>query len=136
MYNKQTECRYKKYDEVVTTIMKNVIVERQRNNRFILFNFNTKSNTDRLYFNVALIAAILGKEKIYLDMPLLSYIKFWIKRRKKCRNLQWLNFFQKKKIAEENKTSVSTIMNFVAEQLNVDDSYFKAINDEYYGWID
>jgi hypothetical protein len=69
-------------------------------------------------------------------MPLLDFIFFWKKRRKKRHNLRWLNPIQKKKLSDEDKTSVSIIMDFICVQLKLNYRLFKEINDEYYGWID
>lgn len=130
------EDKYKQYDQVVQTIMANVLVERQRCGRFIIYDFDQTDNTNRLYFNVAVIAADLNKENIYLDMSLLDFIFFWKKRRKKRKNLRWLSPFQKKKISDEHKTSVSIIMDFICYELNLSYQLFKEINDEYYGWYE
>jgi len=130
------EDMYDKYDEVVTVVMKNVLVERERCGKYLLYDFHPTEDADKLYFNVTAIAADLGKEAIYLDMPLWNYIKFRKKRRKKRRNLRWLNWFQKKKLDDEHKTSVYLIMDFICEQLKLNYRIFKEINDEYYGWID
>lgn len=130
------ENKYTQYDNVVKTVMTNILVERERCGKYILYDFQPSDDADKLYFNVAAIAADLNAEKIYLGMPLLDFIFFWKKRRKKRHNLRWLNPIQKKKLSDENKTSVSIIMDFICEQLNLNYRLFKEINDEYYGWID
>lgn len=130
------ESKYIQYDNVVNTIMTNILVERERCGKYILYDFRPSDDADKLYFNVAAIAADLNKEKIYLGMPLLDFIFFWKKRRKKRHNLRWLNPIQKKKLSDEDKTSVSIIMDFICVQLKLNYRLFKEINDEYYGWID
>ena len=130
------ENKYTQYDNVVKTVMTNILVERERCGKYILYDFQPSNDADKLYFNVAAIAADLNKEKIYLGMPLLDFIFFWKKRRKKRHNLRWLNPIQKKKLSDENKTSVSIIMDFICVQLKLNYRLFKEINDEYYGWID
>ena len=130
------EDKHKQYDQVVQTVMTNVLVERQRCGKFLIYDFDQTDDGNRLYFNVMSVAADLEKEKIYLDMPLLDFIFFWKKRRKNRKNLRWLNPFQKKKLPDENKTSALIIMDFICEQLNLNYRLFKEINDEYYGWID
>lgn len=130
------ENKYIQYDNVVSTIMTNILVERERCGKYILYDFRPSDDADKLYFNVATIAADLNKEKIYLGMPLLDFIFFWKKRRKKRHNLRWLNPIQKKKLSDEDKTSVSIIMDFICVQLKLNYRLFKEINDEYYGWID
>jgi hypothetical protein len=130
------ENKYTQYDNVVNTVMTNILVERERCGKYILYDFQPSNDADKLYFNVAAIAADLNKEKIYLGMPLLDFIFFWKKRRKKRHNLRWLNPIQKKKLSDEDKTSVSIIMDFICVQLKLNYRLFKEINDEYYGWID
>ena len=130
------ESKYIQYDNVVNTIMTNILVERERCGKYILYDFRPSDDADKLYFNVATIAADLNKEKIYLGMPLLDFIFFWKKRRKKRHNLRWLNPIQKKKLSDEDKTSISIIMDFICVQLKLNYRLFKEINDEYYGWID
>lgn len=130
------ENKYTQYDNVVKTVMTNILVERERCGKYILYDFQPSNDADKLYFNVTTIAADLNKEKIYLGMPLLDFIFFWKKIRKKRHNLRWLNPIQKKKLSDENKTSVSIIMDFICTQLKLNYRLFKEINDEYYGWID
>lgn len=130
------ESKYIQYDNVVNTIMTNILVERERCGKYILYDFRPSDDADKLYFNVAAIAADLNGEKIYLGMPLLDFIFFWKKRRKKRHNLRWLNPIQKKKLSDEDKTSVAIIMDFICVQLKLNYRLFKEINDEYYGWID
>lgn len=130
------EDKYTQYDNVVSTIMTNILIERERCGKYILYDFQPSNDADKLYFNVATIAADLNREKIYLGMPLLDFIFFWKKRRKKRHNLRWLNPIQKKKLSDENKTSISIIMDFICVQLKLNYRLFKEINDEYYGWVD
>lgn len=130
------ESKYTQYDNVVSTIMTNILIERERCGKYILYDFQPSNDADKLYFNVATIATDLYREKIYLGMPLLDFIFFWKKRRKKRHNLRWLNPIQKKKLSDEDKTSVSIIMDFICVQLKLNYRLFKEINDEYYGWID
>ena len=129
------ENNYRKYDEVVNVIMTNILVERARCGKYILYDFDETDDANKLYFNVTTVAADLNKEKIYLDMSLLSYIKFWKKRSKKRSNLRWFNWFQKKKL-NKYRTSVDIIMNFICTELNLNYRLFKEINDEYYGWVE
>lgn len=137
MCNQTTEeTKYKTYDQVVSTIMTNVLIERERCGKFLLYDFQEDNDADRLYFNVLAIAADLNKENIYLDMPLREFLKFRKKRKKKRVNLKWFNPIQKKKLAEENKTSVFIIMDYICEQLNLNYHIFKEINNEYYGWVE
>lgn len=137
MCNQTTEeTKYKTYDNVVQTIMVNVLVEHERHDKYLLYNFQPSDDANKLYFNITAVAADLNKKNIYLDMPFWDYIKFRKKRSKKRTNLKWFNPIQKRKLSEEDRISVDTIMNFVCEQLNLNYRLFKEINDEYYGWVE
>lgn len=129
------EDKYKQYDKVVNTIMMNILVERERCGMFLLYDFHPKiDDADKLYFNITTAVADLRKENIYLDMPLLDYIKFRKKLGKNRSNLRWFGPIQKQKLDDEHKTSIFLIMDFIREQLNIDYSLYKEINDEYYRW--
>ena len=130
------EDKYKQYDTVVNTIMMNVIVERQRCGRYLLWDFNPNCDTDRLYFNITAIAADLNREFIWLDMPFIDYIKFKWKRRKTRKNLRYFGPIHKYFLDKEYQTSIYMIMDFICEQLNINHDFLKEINDEYYGWYE
>jgi hypothetical protein len=136
MCNEAIDNKYKLYDNVVSTIMTNVLVERERCGKFIVYDFDQTDDANRLFFNITAIAADLNREKIYLDMPLLDFIFFWKKRRKNRKNLRWLNPIQEKKLPDENKTSVYMIMDFICKELNINYLLYKEINNKYYGWVD
>lgn len=128
--------KYVLYDSVVSTIMTNIMVEHTRCGKFLLYDFKPELDMDRLYFNVAAIAADMMREKLYLHMPLLDYLKLRIKYRKKRTNLKWFSPWSEKKLDNEYKTSVGILMTFIKEQLELPEGLFKEINDAYYGWID
>lgn len=130
------EDKYILYDSVVSSIMTNVLVERERCGKFLLYDFRQNEDADRLYFNVTAVVADLRKENIYLDMPFWDYVKFRMKRWKRRMNLRWFGPLAKKKLDNEYKTSVYLIMHFVAEHLYIPIDLFKEINDTYYGWVD
>lgn len=123
------------YDEVVGTIMSNVIVERQRCGKIILWGFQEDNNWDRLYFNVAAIVADMNREPIYLQMPFWKYVKMKWKRRKQRKNLRYLNRSRAEDIPDESRTSIYIIMSFIAEFYKLPQSYFDEINKAYYGWV-
>lgn len=130
------EAKYKTYDKVVCTIMTNVLVERERCGKFLLYDFKGDNGAEKLYFNVAAVVADLRKEAIYIDMPLIGYIKFWLKRHKKRKNLRWFGLIRKRKLDNEHKTSVYILMDFIREQLNISEELYNEINNEYYGWVE
>lgn len=123
------------YDTVVGTIMSNVIVERQRCGKIILWDFQEDNDWDRLYFNVAAIVADMNRELIYLQMPFWEYVKMKWKRRKQRKNLRYLSRSRAENVPIENRTSIYIIMSFVAEFYNLPQSYFGEINKAYYGWV-
>ena len=129
------EDKYNQYDLVVSTIMTNILVERERCGKFLLYDFDPNFAGDRLYFNVTAVAADLRTENIYLDMRFLDYIKFRFKCKKR-KNLKWFGPIKKRKLSDEYKTSVMVIIGFVAEKLNIQYDLFGEINDEYYGWFE
>lgn len=128
------EKNYELYDKVVNTIMRNILVERQRCGKILLWDFNPTDPADRLYFNIAAIAADLNKECIYLNMPLKDYLKMKWKRRKTRKNLRYFGPIQAKELDDEHKTSIYILMDFIREQLEIDYKLFEEINNEYYGW--
>lgn len=123
------------YDTVVGTIMSNIIVERQRCGKIILWDFQEDNDWDRLYFNVAAIIADMNKELIYLQMPFWEYVKMKWKRRKQRKNLRYLSRSRAENIPCESRTSIYIIMSFIAEFYNLDKDDFGKINSEYYGWV-
>lgn len=124
------------YDEVVGTIMSNIIVERQRCGKIVLWDFQHTNDWDRLYFNVATIVADMNREPIYLQMPFFDYLKLKWKRRKKRKNLRYLSRWRAEDIPQENRTSIYIIMSFIAEFYSLPEDFFGKINKEYYGWIE
>lgn len=126
------EDKYNFYDNVISTIMTNILVERQRCGKILLYDYDPSNAADRLYFNVATIAADLNKENIYINTPLLDYRKIRKKFGKKRSNLRWFGPLEKKKLSDDHKTSVYIIMDFIGEQLNISDKVFQDINREYY----
>ena len=128
--------KYAHYDEVINTIMMNVLVERQRCGKYLLWDFNPDCDSDRLYFNIAAIAADLNREFIWLNMPFIDYIKFKKKRHKTRKNLRYFGPIRQHKLNDEHKTSIYMIMDFICEKLNISHELLKEINDEYYGWYE
>lgn len=133
MCNEITEkTKYKIYNNVVSTIMTNILIERERNGFFLLYNFNPNNEEDKLYFNITAIAADLRKENIFLNISLFNFLKFKFTHRKR-KNLKWFSLFKNRKLNDEFKIDISTLMNFISEQLNISSELFEMINKEYYG---
>lgn len=130
------EEKYNEYDVLVNSVYLNICAERQHIGKIVLWDFQESQDTDRLYFNVATIVADLNDENIYLNMPLIDYIKLKWKRRKSRKNLRWVTPAMRKSLPDEAKTSVYIILDFVVTSYNKDMKIFKEINDAYYGWIE
>ena len=76
------------YDQVVGTVVANVISETARtDNQIYLKWFDPSSPSHMVYFNGALIAAAIFKNKINLDMPslLLTLLRLCGRSRSICR---------------------------------------------------
>lgn len=123
------------YDNIVQTIMTNVLIEHARLGGFVLKDFKPTNGAQKLYFNVTAVVADLSKEPIYLDMPLLSYLKLRLKFGKKRRNLLHFTSRYKNEIDIVEAISVQEMMDFVCKELSLDEKIFEEINNEYYGWI-
>lgn len=126
----------KQYDTIVATIMQNILSERAIADKIILWDFQIDQDVDRLYFNIASIISDLNNENMYMQMPLIPYIKMKWKRRKTRKNLRYVWPWMKKNLPNEVKTSIYIIMDYVRDYYKIDISKFKDINDEYYGWIE
>lgn len=125
-----------KYNQIVGTILQNVLAERNITDKIILWDFQESQPMDRLYFNVASIAADVGKECMYVQMPLFAYLKMKWKRRKTRKNLRWCNPLRARKLPDEAKTSVYILMDYVREYYDVSYDTFEKINNEFYGWVE
>lgn len=133
MVDKETEI---KYNQIVGTIMQNVISESGlANDKIVLWDFHEDQPYDRLYFNAAAIVADWKKKKMYIQMPLIPYLKLKWRRRKTRRNLRWCGPLIASRIPNNAKTSIYLIMSFVAEYYNIDMEVFKTIQDEFYSWV-
>lgn len=129
------EEKYNEYDVLVNSVYLNICAERKHIGKIVLWDFQESQDTDRLYFNVATIVADLNDENIYLNMPLIDYIKLKWKYRKSRKNLRWVTPAMKNSLPNEAKTSVYIILDFVASTFKKDMKIFKEINDAYYGWM-
>lgn len=123
------------YDNIVQTIMTNVLIEHARLGGFVLKDFKPTNGAQKLYFNITAVAADLSKELIYLDMPLLSYLKLRLKFGRKRKNLRHFTSRYKNEIDIVEAIEVQEMMDFVYKELSLEGEIFEEINNEYYGWI-
>ena len=129
------ENKYKQYDDVINIIMTNILIEKERCDKFILYSFHPDNGANKLYFNVAAIAADMSREKMFLEMSLIDYFKFKRGRGRKQKNVRWFGLWRKKDKDEKNRVDIDVIMDYIQTQLKLDDNLFEEINNEYYGWI-
>ena len=132
MVDRETE---KKYDEIIGTIIQNVISERRIAGKIVLWDFQEPQAMDRLYFNVASIVSDMNGEKLYIQAPLLTYLEMKWKRRKSRKNLRWCGPLMARQLPDEAKTSVYIIMDYIRGYYNEPYEIFEEINNEFYGWI-
>ena len=132
MVDRETE---KKYDEIIGTIIQNVISERRIAGKIVLWDFQEPQSMDRLYFNVASIVSDMNGEKLYIQAPLLTYLEMKWKRRKSRKNLRWCGPLMAHQLPDEAKTSVYIIMDYIRGYYNEPYEIFEEINNEFYGWI-
>lgn len=131
----QMETNNKQYDEIVATIMANVLSERKIAGKIVLWDFQSNESLDRLYFNVASIVSDIEKENIYLQMPFVDYLKLKWQFHKIRKNLRWCSPMMERELPDESKTSIYIIMSFIAEYYNIDMKIFEAIQNEFYSWV-
>ena len=127
----------KKYNQIVATIMANVLSERKIAGKIVLWDFQQDSLADRLYFNVASIVSDKEKEHIYLQMPFIDYLKLKWQFRKIRKNLHWCSPMMARELPDESKTSIYILMDYIREyyeEPNFD--VFDAIQNEFYRWPD
>ena len=113
------EDKYKHYDEIVKTIVLNIDAERQRAGKIILWDFHED----------------IKNELMYVQMPLIPYLKMKWKRRKTRKNLRRLGRRAAKSLPPQSQTSIGVIMEFVKNHYKETDEIFTEINNEYYGWV-
>lgn len=129
------EDKYKHYDEIVKTVVLNVEAERQYAGKIILWDFHEERDSDKLYFNVAAVVSDIYNELMYVQMPLIPYLKMKWKRRKTRKNLRRLGRRAAKSLPPQSQTSIGVIMEFVKNHYKETDEIFTEINNEYYGWV-
>lgn len=121
---------YKRYDEVLNSILLNVMVEEGRDNGIYLKGYDGSAK-DKLYLNAAIAtSALTGQQKIVMLMPLHKYIVFLCKNWKGKRQFKWMSDWRAK---SEITSNLNDILDCVAKALNVTDEEFEEIYNAYYG---
>jgi hypothetical protein len=122
----------KEYDDIMRLIMQNVINQASyTNGDIVLWDFDSDSIIDLLYFEAACMTADLFEKQIYINLPLFKYLILKWKHRKR-KNLHHLSRKRADSLDCEGKTSVFIIMDFIREYLKINGSKFTDIYNEYY----
>lgn len=124
--------KFEEYDRIVATIVSNLIVENDRVGEIVLFKFDPKQYSHKLYYYVAVTFVGPTLEKIYIDLPLYKYVFFLFKNWKARKIIQRLtdNIYQD--INFDKLTSTTTLMNFIMNYHKIDESVCKDIVESYY----
>lgn len=127
------EVRLKNYDKIVATILQNILVEKERTGKIVLFGFDPKVYSHRIYFHVAVIVSAITQENIYLGMGVWDYVKFvyvhW-QMRKVLRRLG--NYWHTEGIDPKKLSSVHSVMHHVKEYYGIGETTCKNIVKEFY----
>ena len=126
------EKTWKKYDTVVETVVRNVLAERNRTHKIILWNFSPYRAADRLYFHVASVVGDIYDEPIYLDLSIFKWWKFKNNPLFSKKIFERLGWKEKRQYGDDLKTPVATIMEYVREYHQLDGDEFQKIVDEFY----
>lgn len=119
------------YDEVCATMVQNILVEHERNNKIILLGFNPDKPAHMLYYHISMIGSAILHEPVYIDMPLVAYWKFKLKRWK---SRKWIRKFTRRaaKKVENEVVCIDKIMEHVKGFYNLKDGAFDEIEKEFY----
>ena len=121
----------RQYDQIVATIMQNVLAEANRaGGKVVLWDFHPQNSVDRLYYHIACIVADIYNKQMYLEMGFMDYLKFKHKNKKR-KNIHWV-WRKHTSLSDDVKTSVFIIMEYVRQFYNIEMSVFEDINKEYY----
>lgn len=121
------------YDEIIGTLLMNVLAEEKRCGKVVLKNFHVENPAHRLYFEAAVIANAISRAPIYMDMSLWEYLRFkYQKRHKKMRKT--IRRYTTPVAAEMKveATKIGTILDHVASYYNIDNEVYGDILKEYY----
>ena len=125
--NKELKEKYDLYDKIISSCMVNFYSFSKDNDKIILRDFFSKSNTYLFAFEVAkIVSDIYTNKQIYINMPFIKYIFFKIKNRKV--KLKYI-----KKCEEvDNALNIEDMLYFVADSYGVKYSIFAEIYETYW----
>lgn len=122
----------KLYDEIVGTVVANVLAESARtDNKIYLKWFQSDQASHSVYFEGASIAAAVLKTQIYMDMPLHKYILFKLKNWRRRKLLKWV----RTKDVPESATQIQLIINHISTHFELTPetgTIWRDINYRYY----
>lgn len=122
----------KLYDEIVGTVVANVLAESTRtDNKIYLKWFESDQASHNVYFEGASIAAAVLKTQIYMDMPLHKYILFKFKNWRRRKLLKWV----RTKKVPESATQIQLIINHISTHFELTPetgAIWRDINYRYY----
>ena len=132
------------YDEIISVSISNAGAERQRNGICLLNNFEPKNPRHMLYYEASLIYCSIIGEPLYLNMPLLKYIKFILHHWPSHKQLKYMSLtkISEKELDESYDLEftiapVDKIMDYVAnwahEMYDMSAEDFDKIYEEVYG---
>lgn len=102
----------KLYDEIVGTVVANVLAESARtDNKIYLKWFESDQASHNVYFEGASIAAAVLKTQIYMDMPLHKYILFKFKNWRRRKLLKWVRTKKSTRVCNSNSTNYKSYLN-------------------------
>lgn len=121
------------YDDIIGTLLMNVLSEDQRCGDIVLKDFHAERFSHKLYFEAAIIANAICHSPIYLNMPLIEYLKFkYSKRNKKMhKSIHRYNTLVAGTL-KAAPTQLSLILDHVADYYKIDNEVYTKIYKEYY----
>ena len=120
------------YDEVIGSIMGNILSEQSINHKIILKDYNDSDPAHKLYLNVAVIISDLSQQPIFINTTFLKLMKLKLRRRKIRKQLRRINDKDLETIGSE-VISIDTIIDYVCNAHKIDRPKLTEINNEFYG---
>ena len=120
------------YDEVVGSLVGNVLAEQSINHKIILKDYNDEDNTHRLYLNAAIIVSDLSQQPIFINTTFFKFLKLkWRRKilRKQLRRIKDTDL----ELLDSEVTSIDKILDYVCSNYEINRDKMGKINEEFYG---
>lgn len=114
--------KLKLYDELINKTSINIFTLSKDKSGIYLSNFNPSNKNHRYFLQVARTVNMITNKQIYLDMKLFPYLKFKI-------------FTKSKDVLRgkiENGINIDEVLSFMSDSLQIDNSIFGKIYEEYW----